>query len=65
MTATTTITPPAQTVLSFCPVCGRNDRWAAFTGRTHSAGGKRCPGQPVELTYVLSSVSYVTFKAHV
>lgn len=47
--------PPRTLQLSFCPKCGRHDRFQPFTGRAHYSGGEKCTGTPVTVTYVLST----------
>lgn len=42
---------PESVTVKVCPVCGRNDRYTPFTGKSHFAKGERCPGQPVAVTY--------------
>lgn len=46
--------PPAAVHLLWCPACGHDNRYGAMArdGR-HYAAGKRCPGTPQELTYML------------
>lgn len=46
--------PPQTTRLKWCSVCGRNDRFAPFTGRSHFSKGDRCAGQPETVTYYLA-----------
>ena len=43
--------PPAVVTIEWCPVCGRNDRYTAFTGKSHFTPYGRCPGHPVVVTY--------------
>lgn len=44
--------PPATVTIKWCPVCGRDDRFQVFTGKSHFARGERCSGQPVAVKYV-------------
>lgn len=49
--------PPIHVSLRFCPVCGRDNRYAAFplTGPHISANhGNPCPGKPETLRYDFS-----------
>lgn len=50
--------PPGRVSLRWCPVCGRDDRYTDLkkgAGR-HFADGKKCPGDPRDLEYVLPRV---------
>lgn len=44
--------PPVTLTMRWCPVCGRDDRFKPFTGKSHFTRGDRCLGKPVVLTYV-------------
>ena len=47
--------PPASISIRFCPVCGRDDRFQPFTGKSHFAMGDRCSGTPVDVLYSRSA----------
>lgn len=43
--------PPPEIAIKWCPVCGRDDRYQIFTGKSHFSGRDRCAGQPVAVVY--------------
>lgn len=47
------MTIPETVTLLVCPVCGRTDRAAPMSAKAgrHGSHGKRCPGEPVRITY--------------
>ena len=50
-----TIKPPETISIQFCPECGRDDRYQAFTGKKHGFRGVWCHGVPVTVTYKVQS----------
>jgi hypothetical protein len=42
---------PPEVILTWCPVCGRNDRYQSLGSSYHWSGGEKCPGVPIRLTY--------------
>jgi hypothetical protein len=51
-----TVRPPGQVSLTWCPVCGRDDRYRELGSGAghHFARGQKCPGAPQEIQYQLS-----------
>lgn len=47
--------PPPHVVVSWCPVCGRNDRDQKLT-RNHNANGRHCEGKPLPIKYIQGDV---------
>jgi hypothetical protein len=43
--------PPVALKLRFCPVCGQDDRYQPFTGKSHFSRGERCEGHPIIVHY--------------
>jgi hypothetical protein len=48
------VNPAGIVMVSFCPVCGRDDRYKPFTGKSHFSRCEKCKGELVKLVYVLS-----------